>query len=77
MNNRQFDGTGSPTCGDVSPDGKHRCVFGAGHECPYHSRYPHAWRNGQFIDPYSREGLAAAGLTLIEGWAAEPKGQTA
>jgi len=62
-------------CDDRSPDGLYRCAFGADHKCPYHSHYPHAWRNGAFIDPYTSDGLKAAGLVFIgddlEVW--EPK----
>ena len=51
-------GNGVPACGDRSPDGAHACVFGFGHSCPYHSCYPHAWRRGEWVDPYTADGLA-------------------
>ena len=38
-------GKGGHRCTSMSPDGKHRCVFGAGHAATYHSFYPLEWND--------------------------------
>jgi hypothetical protein len=45
-------GKGGERCPSMSPDGKHRCAFGAGHAASYHSFYPLEWNDaGQWILP--------------------------
>lgn len=36
-------------CGDIAPDGKHRCCFGNSHEVKYHSYYPLEWWEGRWL----------------------------
>lgn len=36
-------------CGNIAPDGEHRCVFGNGHAVRYHSHYPLEWWDGKWL----------------------------